>query len=126
MIEPGRFISAPAGKLHTKILAIHDKTIIVNASVYNSDMDALIVDDIGRIVLVQVDAIVDFKNNVEFILSVTLYTNENQTFNDDDYEYAEIGQPFLTDLGQAIYEIELKRQREFKPDLSRFQVTYKE
>lgn len=43
MIEPGRFIAAPAGKLCTTILAIHDNTIIVNASVYNSDMDALIV-----------------------------------------------------------------------------------
>ncbi|MBT4935866.1 decarboxylase [Candidatus Woesearchaeota archaeon] len=43
IIEPGRFIAAPAGKLITKIVAIHDNTIIVNASVYNSDMDALIV-----------------------------------------------------------------------------------
>ncbi|MGE0792575.1 MAG: decarboxylase [Candidatus Woesearchaeota archaeon] len=43
MIEPGRFISAPAVKLHTEILAIHQNTIIINASVYNSDMDALIV-----------------------------------------------------------------------------------
>lgn len=43
MIEPGRFISAPAGKLHTKIIAVHENTLIVDASVYNSDMDALIV-----------------------------------------------------------------------------------
>jgi ornithine decarboxylase len=43
IIEPGRFIAAPAGKLHTTILAIHDNNIIVNASVYNSDLDALIV-----------------------------------------------------------------------------------
>lgn len=43
MIEPGRFISAPAGKLITRITAIYDGNIIVNASVYNSDMDALIV-----------------------------------------------------------------------------------
>lgn len=43
VLEPGRFIAAPAGKLHTKIIAIHDNNIIVNASVYNSDMDALIV-----------------------------------------------------------------------------------
>ncbi|MDX2417026.1 MAG: serine hydrolase, partial [Xanthomonadales bacterium] len=34
--------------------------------------------------------IVDFKNNIEFILSATVYTNENQTFNDDTYEYDEI------------------------------------
>lgn len=64
--------------------------------------------------------IVDFKNKVEFILSATIYTNENQTFNDDTYEYKETGLPFLRELGQAIYEIELGRQRENKPDLSRF------
>jgi len=43
MLEPGRFISAPACKLETYIKAIHENTIIVNASVYNSDLDALIV-----------------------------------------------------------------------------------
>ena len=43
MIEPGRFISAPAGKLITTIRTIYDNNIIVNASVYNTDMDALIV-----------------------------------------------------------------------------------
>ena len=64
--------------------------------------------------------IVDFKNNIEFILSATIYTNENQTFNDDTYEYDEIGLPFLRNLGQAIYEVELPREREHEPDLSRF------
>ncbi len=43
MIEPGRFIAAPAGKLVAEIIRIYDNNIIVNASVYNSDMDALIV-----------------------------------------------------------------------------------
>ncbi len=43
MIEPGRFIAAPAGKLVANIIAIYDGNIIVDASVYNSDMDALIV-----------------------------------------------------------------------------------
>jgi ornithine decarboxylase len=43
MIEPGRFIAAPAGKLVTIIISIHENNIIVNASVYNSDMDAVIV-----------------------------------------------------------------------------------
>ena len=59
-------------------------------------------------------------NNIEFILSATIYANDNQTFNDDQYEYAEIGLPFLRDLGQAIYAVELARQREHVPDLSRF------
>lgn len=43
IIEPGRFISAPSIKLQTEIVAVHENNIIVNASVYNSDMDALIV-----------------------------------------------------------------------------------
>jgi len=64
--------------------------------------------------------IVDFKNKIEFILSATIYTNDNQTFNDNNYEYDEIGMPFLKNLGQAIYEIELDRKREHRPDLSRF------
>lgn len=66
--------------------------------------------------------IVDFKNNIEFILSASMYVNENQTFNDDQYEYKEIGLPFLRNLGQAIYAIELGRKREHKPDLSRFRL----
>jgi ornithine decarboxylase len=41
--EPGRFISAPAVKLVANIKAIYDNNIIVDASVYNSDLDALIV-----------------------------------------------------------------------------------
>jgi ornithine decarboxylase len=43
IIEPGRFIAAQACKLVTQIKAIHDNNIIVNASVYNTDMDALVV-----------------------------------------------------------------------------------
>jgi len=43
IVEPGRYIAAPSAKLMTKILCIHDNNIIVDASVYNSDMDALIV-----------------------------------------------------------------------------------
>jgi len=68
--------------------------------------------------------VVDFKNRIEFILSATIYTNENQTYNDDQYEYEEIGLPFLKNLGQAIYEVELDRKREYKPDLSRFRFQY--
>ncbi len=49
IIEPGRFIAGPSVKLLTKIIGIHkgiyntDNTLIVDASLYNSDLDALIV-----------------------------------------------------------------------------------
>lgn len=63
--------------------------------------------------------IVDYENGVEFLLAATLYTNANETFNDDNYEYDEIALPFLRDLGLAVYEIELERERHFRPDLGR-------
>lgn len=43
IVEPGRFIAAPAVKLETSIIGVYDNNIIVDASVYNTDMDALIV-----------------------------------------------------------------------------------
>ncbi len=66
--------------------------------------------------------IVDYENGVEFLLAATLYTNDNETFNDDNYEYEEIAQPFFRDLGLAIYELELSRERPFRPDLSRIKL----
>ena len=61
--------------------------------------------------------IVDFDAGVEFLLAATIYTNANETFNDNQYEYDQIGLPFLRDLGQAIYEVELARPKQYPPDL---------
>ena len=65
--------------------------------------------------------VVDFENNVEFLLAATIYTNENQTFNDNNYEYQTTGLPFLKRLGEAIYEVELQRTRPHAPDLGHLQ-----
>lgn len=43
MIEPGRFIAAPSCRLVTKIIRVYENTVVVDASVYNSDLDAVIV-----------------------------------------------------------------------------------
>ncbi len=43
VIEPGRFIAASAVKLETTVVGVDDHNITVNASVYNSDMDAILV-----------------------------------------------------------------------------------
>lgn len=50
--------------------------------------------------------ITDEKNGVEFMLSATIFVNDNGIFNDDTYEYDEVGLPFLAALGQLIYEWE--------------------
>ena len=68
--------------------------------------------------------IVDFDNGVEFLLAATIYTNANETFNDDNYEYDEIALPFMRHLGKAIYDIELQRERPHRPDLERFRVAH--
>jgi len=68
--------------------------------------------------------IVDFKNNIEFILSANIYCNTDEIFNDDNYDYDTVGFPFMKNLGKVIYDYELKRQRKTKPDLSSFKINY--
>ena len=68
--------------------------------------------------------VVDFKNNIEFVLSATIYCNADGIFNDDTYDYDTVGYPFLKNLGQVIYQYELQRTRERRPDLSAFKIDY--
>ena len=71
--------------------------------------------------------IVDLKNQVEFFLSAVIYANENETLNDDDYQIDEVAMPFMRELGNLIYQRELKRKRKVKPDLTELrQVTARE
>ena len=53
----------------------------------------------------------DEKNNIDFMLTATILVNKNGVFNDDDYEYDEVGIPFLAQLGRELYEIELNRKK---------------
>ena len=62
--------------------------------------------------------IVDFENKIEFFLSAVVYSNSNGVLNDDSYDYDTLTIPFLADIGRAVYEYELERDREFDPDLS--------
>ncbi len=54
--------------------------------------------------------IVDTENDIRFILSATILVNENAIFNDDTYEYENIGIPFLAQLGREIYKQEKERR----------------
>jgi hypothetical protein len=68
--------------------------------------------------------VADFKNKVEYMLSATVYVNSDGILNDNKYDYDSIGYPFLYQLGQTIYNYELKRKRVYKPDLSKFVIKY--
>ncbi|MFT3902740.1 MAG: serine hydrolase [Niabella sp.] len=74
--------------------------------------------------LTDVCYIVDFKHDVEFMLSGNIYVNSNGVLNDNKYEYDEIGYPFFREVGEKIYQYELKRQRKQKPDLSKWKLLY--
>ena len=45
-------------------------------------------------------------NNIEFMLTATILVNDNQTFNDDIYEYESKGIPFLSALGRQVLKLE--------------------
>jgi len=53
----------------------------------------------------------DTKNDIEFLLTATILVNDNGIFNDNTYEYDDIGFPFLAELGRQLYRQELKRNQ---------------
>ena len=74
--------------------------------------------------LLDVAYIVDYENKVEFFLSAVMYCNSDGILNDDKYDYNTIGLPFMKNLGQVIYDYEVKRTKKYLPDLSDFKFIY--
>src|SRR6187401_190435 len=74
--------------------------------------------------LIDAAYIADFTNNVEFMLSAVIHCNSDGIFNDDKYDYDEVGFPFMKHLGEVIYDHELKRKKNRVPDLSKFRFNY--
>jgi hypothetical protein len=62
--------------------------------------------------------IVDFKNNVEFVLAVTIYNNQSGIFDVSNYRYKTLGFPFLQEFGRSVYNYEITRPKKYKPDLN--------
>ena len=53
----------------------------------------------------------DQRNDIEFLLTATILVNSDQVFNDDHYEYDEVGIPFLAELGRQIHAYEMTRKK---------------
>lgn len=68
--------------------------------------------------------IVDFKSKVEFMLTAVVQSNDDGIYNYNKYEYKTVCLPFMRNLGQLLYQYELKRHRAYLPDLSKFKFTY--
>ncbi|MEP1095667.1 MAG: serine hydrolase [Cyclobacteriaceae bacterium] len=52
----------------------------------------------------------DRQKNIEFFLAATIHVNENEIYNDGEYEYEEVGLPFLAELGRLVYEFEASQK----------------
>ncbi len=55
--------------------------------------------------------ITDSKNDVDFLLTATILVNKDGIFNDNVYEYDEVGIPFLAELGREIHRLEIQRKK---------------
>ncbi len=67
--------------------------------------------------LTDVSYVLDTKNNIDYMLSATLYVNSDGVVNDSKYDEETVGFPFLNKIGTAFYEYELKRPRQHQPKL---------
>lgn len=68
--------------------------------------------------------VVDFDKKIEFIVTAVLLCNEDEIFNDSIYDYFSIGFPFYKNLGQVIYDYEVKRPKKHLPDLDYLRFNY--
>jgi hypothetical protein len=67
--------------------------------------------------LTDVSYVLDTVNNIDYMLSATLYVNSDGVVNDSKYDEATVGFPFLKQIGNAFYQYELTRTRENKPTI---------
>jgi hypothetical protein len=68
--------------------------------------------------------VVDFEKRIEFFLSAVMDVNLNRIYMDDKYAYDSLAFPFFAELGKAVYNYELNRDRTYHPDLKRFKFDY--
>jgi hypothetical protein len=66
--------------------------------------------------LLDISYIIDTVNKVEFMVSAVIYCNQDGILNDSQYDYDKVGYPFYKNLGQLIYQYELKRKKNFLPN----------
>jgi hypothetical protein len=76
--------------------------------------------------LTDISYILDKKNNIDYMLSATVYVNSDGVVNDSKYDEQAVGFPFLYSIGKAVYTYELNRSRKFKPSIEIGKITYDE
>ena len=74
--------------------------------------------------LTDVSYVLDKKNNIDYMLSATVYVNSDGVVNDSKYDEQTIGFPFLYSIGMAIYNYELNRTRNHNATIDIGKISY--
>ena len=74
--------------------------------------------------MTDVSYVLDTKNDIDYMLSATIYVNSDGVVNDSKYDEEKIGFPFFEQIGKVIYQHELVRQRKHKPTLANQVIDY--
>jgi len=74
--------------------------------------------------LTDVSYVIDTKNNIDYMLSATVYVNSDGVINDSKYDEESMGFPFFKELGKAVYQYELQRPRPHQPQLKMKGIEY--
>jgi hypothetical protein len=68
--------------------------------------------------MTDVSYVLDTKNDIDYMLSATIYVNSDGVVNDSKYDEETVGFPFFDKIGRVIYAYELSRSHQHKPTLS--------
>jgi len=98
-----------------KYIALGDETNLLNAHIRTFSKLGL---SYGFVT--ETAYVVDFKENIDFFLSISMYVNENKTVNDNQYEYETVARQFCAKLGKLLIDYEKLKRTELSKDLSYF------
>ena len=89
-----------------KFFNSYNKFFIHGTDTILNNTDIRVYNKIGQAYGTSTDSgyIKNYKEDVEFFLTATIYTNKNKIINDNIYEYGETAIPFLSRLSKALYK----------------------
>ena len=89
-----------------RFFSTYNKFFIHGTDTILNNTDVRVYNKIGQAYGTSTDSayIKNYKEDVEFFLTATIYTNKNKIINDNIYEYEDIAIPFLSRLSKALYQ----------------------
>ena len=89
-----------------KLFNSYNKFFIHGTDTILKNTDVRVYNKIGQAYGTSTDSafIKNYKEDLEFFLTATIYTNKNEVINDNIYEYGDIAIPFLSKLSKALYK----------------------